>query len=357
MARTWSVCLRGFAAQRDAISALWRALADRAFLPLAVLAHLCISVLGGGTILARVAVADDPGMALFDPSVLLFLLAGGTTAMLLLHASGSGLPQEAGANLAADATDHTQSSPSEPRTIAQTPEARAFDGLLHHVSHEFRTPLNAIIGFAELMQRELLGPLGSPGYQEYARHIRESGVTLLKAAEDVMTLTTLLAGRDVRRSEGTDADALVSEACKAADTGARGIQIMRGAPCYATVDAEPAAMRQALSNLISTAAKRAPERQPIAITTRVVGGAVRLTIAIGRDPRVQTDGERPVEAQSSMAVARMLLELQGAVLTEYRSQDGSQRLTAALPVARGQRYTANAVRAGATLRQTHPLRA
>ena len=356
MARTWSVCLRGFAAQRDAISTLWRALADRAFLPLAVLAHLCISVLGGGTILARAAVADDPGRALFDPSVLLFLLAGGTTAMLLLHASGSGLPQKPAERLPHDQTDHTQPT-HEPRTIAQAPQPGAFDGLLHHVSHEFRTPLNAIIGFAELMQRELLGPLGSPGYQEYARHIRESGVTLLKAAEDVMTLTTLLADRDVRRSEGTDVDALVSEACKAADTGARGIQIMRGAPCYAMVDAEPAAMRQALSNLISTAAKRAPEKQPIAITTRVLGSAVRLTIAIGRDPRAETDGRRPVEAQSSMAVARMLLELQGAVLTEYRSQDGSQRLTAALPVARGQRYTANAIRAGATLHRTQPLRA
>jgi signal transduction histidine kinase len=338
MARTWSVCLRGIAAQKDIIAALWRALADRAFAPLAVLAHLCVSAFGGANILTRMAVADDPGRVLFDPSVLLFILAGGITALLLPHVSEPAPPQ---VSSAPPAREEINDAPPEPSTLAKASGLDAFDGLLHHVGHELRTPLNAIIGFAELMQRELLGPLGSPRYQEYARHIRESGVTLLKAAEDVMALTTLLADRDVRRSEGTDADQLVSEACKAAGTDARGIHIMRGAPCYATVDAEPAAMRQALSNLISSAAKAAPEKRPIAITTRVVGDSVRVNIAMGRDAHAH--GDAPAEAQSSMAVARMLLELQGAVLTDYRCQDGSRRLTAALPLAREQRYSATAV--------------
>lgn len=344
MARTWSVCLREIAAQRDTIAAVWRALVDKAFLPLAVLAHLCVSIFGGANILARIAVADDPGRVLFDPSVLLFLLAGGTTALLLLHTNG---PAPALGPDQQPAHEEIRYRPAEPGLAAQTPGTDAFDSLLHHVGHELRTPLNAIIGFAELMQRELLGPLGSPRYQEYARHIRESGVTLLKAAEDVMALTTLLADRDVRRSERADADALVSEACKAAGTDARGIHIMRGAPCYATVDAEPAAMRQALCNLISSAAKGAPEKRPIAITTRVLGDSVRVSIAMGRDARAQ--GNAPAEAQSSMAVARMLLELQGAVLTDYRSQDGSRRLTAALPLAREQRNPANAVLASAPI--------
>ncbi|MFM9846422.1 MAG: sensor histidine kinase [Hyphomicrobiaceae bacterium] len=346
MARTWSVCLREIAAQKDAIADWWHALADRAFLPVAVLAHLCVSLFGGANILTRMAVADDPGRVLFDPSVLLFILAGGITALLLPHANEPAPPQ---ASSARPAPDEINCTPPERGALAKASGLDAFDGLLHHVGHELRTPLNAIIGFAELMQRELLGPLGSPRYQEYARHIRESGVTLLKAAEDVMALTTLLADREVRYTEGMHADRLVSEACNAADAGARGIHIMRGAACYATVDAEPAAMRQALSTLISSAAKGAPEKRPIAVTTRVVGGSVRVSIALGRDTHAQDN--LPAEAQSSMAVARMLLELQGAVLTDYRSRDGSRRLTAALPLAREQRYSANAVRAGARL---HP---
>jgi hypothetical protein len=57
-----------------------------------------------------------------------------------------------------------------------------------------------------------------------------------------------------------------------------------------------------------------------------------------------------------MAVTRMLLELQGATLAEYRSQDGSRRLTAALPLARERRYSVNAIRAGARLHQTELLK-
>ncbi len=349
MARTWSVCLRGIAAQKDTMAAMWRMLADRAFLPLAVIAHMCVSVFGGANILARIAVADDPGRILFDPSVLLFLLAGGTTALLLLHVNGSALPEAAVAHPVRNDVDHT---PPDPRTIAQPSGPDAFDGLLHHVGHELRTPLNAIIGFAELMQRELLGPLGSPRYQEYARHIRESGVTLLKAAEDVMALTTLLADRDSRRGQGSDADRLVSEACATADTGARGIHIMRGAPCYAMVDAEPIAMRQALSSLISSAAKGAPEHRPIAVTTRVLGDTVRLNIAIGREA---TARHAAADAQSSMAVARMLLELQGATLADCRSADGSRRLTAALPLACERHSATSAILAGARLNRADAL--
>jgi signal transduction histidine kinase len=345
MARTWSVCLREIAAQMDTIAAWWRTLADRAFLPLAVCAHMCVSLLGGANILARMAVADDPGRILFDPSVLLFLLAGGTTALLLLHVNGPVLAEEPAAATEREETD--QAMP-EALTMPRRSAPDAFDGLLHHVGHELRTPLNAIIGFAELMQRELLGPLGSPRYQEYARHIRESGVMLLKAAEDVMALTTLLADRDVRRTERADADRLIAEACTAADTGAHGIHIMRGTPSYATIDAEPAAMRQALTNLISSAAKGAPEHRPIAVTTRVLGDTVRLSIAIGRETAASRTA---ADAQSSMAVARMLLELQGATLTDTRSRDGSRRLTASLPLARGQRHSASAVFAGVRL---HP---
>jgi signal transduction histidine kinase len=328
---------------------MWRALADQAFLPLAVLAHMCVSAFGCANILTRMAVVDDPGRILFDPSVLLFLLAGGTTALLLLHVNGVALAEDSGPQTARD-----EIAPSMPGTLVapQPSGADAFDGLLHHVGHELRTPLNAIIGFADLMQRELLGPLGSPRYQEYARHIRESGVTLLKAAEDVMALTTLLADRDSRRGDGIDADRLVSEACATADNDARGIHIMRGAPCYAMVDAEPIAMRQALSNLISSAAKGAREHQPIAVTTRVLGDTVRLNIAIGREA---TTCRAAADAQSSMAVARMLLELQGATLTDCRSHDGSRRLTASLPLACERPYATSAILAGARLHRTGTL--
>ena len=50
-----------------------------------------------------------------------------------------------------------------------------------------------LIGFSDAMQQELFGPLGNARYQEYAGHIRASGVELLSAAEDALAMTALLA--------------------------------------------------------------------------------------------------------------------------------------------------------------------
>jgi two-component system cell cycle sensor histidine kinase PleC len=38
---------------------------------------------------------------------------------------------------------------------------------LANMSHELRTPLNAIIGFSEMIQRQMLGPIGTEKYLDY----------------------------------------------------------------------------------------------------------------------------------------------------------------------------------------------
>jgi hypothetical protein len=84
----------------------------------------------------------------------------------------------------------------------------------------------------------------------------------------------------------------------------------------------------------------------------VLGDTVRLNIAIGREA---TTCRAAADAQSSMAVARMLLELQGATLTDCRSHDGSRRLTASLPLACERPYATSAILAGARLHRTGTL--
>ncbi len=71
---------------------------------------------------------------------------------------------------------------SESRTDTSTQE------LLTLLNHEFRTPLNAIIGFAEMLDRETYGALGDPHYRQYARHIHESGERLLEFLSDMFDL-------------------------------------------------------------------------------------------------------------------------------------------------------------------------
>lgn len=66
--------------------------------------------------------------------------------------------------------------------------------LLASMSHDLRTPLNHVIGFAELMSSEALGPLGSKRYQGYANDIQSSGGNLLSIVQNVLDLSAAEAG-------------------------------------------------------------------------------------------------------------------------------------------------------------------
>lgn len=62
------------------------------------------------------------------------------------------------------------------------------------MSHEFRTPLNIIRGFAELVHKEVHGPLGDPRYGEYARHMDGASEALLGHVTSVLDLQKLELG-------------------------------------------------------------------------------------------------------------------------------------------------------------------
>jgi signal transduction histidine kinase len=69
---------------------------------------------------------------------------------------------------------------------------RAF---LRMVSHELRTPLNSIIGFSDVLNQQLYGPLGSPQYVEYAGIIGDSGRKLLTLFNNVLDIVRLEGGQ------------------------------------------------------------------------------------------------------------------------------------------------------------------
>ena len=62
---------------------------------------------------------------------------------------------------------------------------------LRMASHELRTPLNSILGFSEILNAELYGPLGAPQYKEYAAIIHGSGQKLLKLVNQVLEIARL----------------------------------------------------------------------------------------------------------------------------------------------------------------------
>ncbi|KAJ8134855.1 hypothetical protein OY671_011932, partial [Metschnikowia pulcherrima] len=54
------------------------------------------------------------------------------------------------------------------------------------MSHESRTPLNAILGFSEVMKSEIFGAHAVPVYKEYSADIHNSGVHSLNLINEIL---------------------------------------------------------------------------------------------------------------------------------------------------------------------------
>lgn len=66
---------------------------------------------------------------------------------------------------------------------------------LARLSHEIRIPLNAMLGFAEVMIEERFGPLGNERYAEYMKDIRASGERVIAIVDDLLELARIESGQ------------------------------------------------------------------------------------------------------------------------------------------------------------------
>jgi PAS domain S-box-containing protein len=72
---------------------------------------------------------------------------------------------------------------------------RSRSEFLANMSHELRTPLNAVIGFSQIIESGIFGKIENPQYNDYIRHIQESGYDLLAKIEDLLEIANIDAGR------------------------------------------------------------------------------------------------------------------------------------------------------------------
>jgi PAS domain S-box-containing protein len=73
--------------------------------------------------------------------------------------------------------------------------ANAKADVLARISHEVRTPLNAIIGFADVMIGEKFGALGNERYIDYMKDIRASGERVIAFIDDLLDLSRIETGK------------------------------------------------------------------------------------------------------------------------------------------------------------------
>ena len=82
----------------------------------------------------------------------------------------------------------------EARRLAERAASAKAD-VLARISHEVRTPLNAIIGFSEVMIGERFGALGNERYVEYMKDIRASGERVISIINDLLDLSRIETGK------------------------------------------------------------------------------------------------------------------------------------------------------------------
>jgi two-component system cell cycle sensor histidine kinase PleC len=126
---------------------------------------------------------------------------------------------------------------------------------LAHLSHDIRTPLNHIIGFAEMMRHQTYGPLGDPRYTGYVDGIKSSGERLLSFFASILDLAELESGRRVLQVAALDVDDLLTSVKRrfAGQAERAGIELQQGAPCDARLMGDRFTLERMLSNLVDNA--------------------------------------------------------------------------------------------------------
>lgn len=71
----------------------------------------------------------------------------------------------------------------------------AKSSFLAHMSHELRSPLNAILGFAEIIRDRHFGDRAIDRYAQYAGNIHEAGDHLLALIDDILDLAKVESGK------------------------------------------------------------------------------------------------------------------------------------------------------------------
>ncbi len=124
------------------------------------------------------------------------------------------------------------------------------------VSHELRSPLNAILGFADILMAEVDGPLSSEAREEMEQ-IRGSGKHLLDLINDILELSALESGQlrltYGRVDLGAVAGEVVREAMVLVGTRPVAVHLRCEAGVYTRADAKR--IRQVLTNLVGNAVK------------------------------------------------------------------------------------------------------
>ncbi|PZA13151.1 PAS domain-containing sensor histidine kinase [Rhodopseudomonas palustris] len=218
----------------------------------------------------------------------------------------------------------TETELSHAKRLAER-AADAKADVLARLSHEIRAPLNAILGFAEVMIEERFGPLGNERYVDYLKDIRASGERVIGIVDDLLDLSRIETGKLDLAFASVNLNELVEQSVAVMQPRANRERIIIRtslAHLLPTVVADAHALRQIIMNLISTSIHLANAGGQVIVSTvltdfgevalRVRDTGSRLNddeLAAALEPfRTPAPSDRTEAAGVSLSLTKALVE-------------------------------------------------
>jgi len=233
---------------------------------------------------------------------------------------------------------------------------RAKSRFLATMSHELRTPLNSVLGFSQLMEQKLFGPVGNEHYEGYVRDIRRSGEHLLALINDVLDLSKIEAGRlSLDEQVMSLAEAVKDVFSLMRDQARRaGVRLDHDIqPNVPALIADPRAVRQILLNLLGNAIRFTPAGGRVLVSINLDNrGRQMLTVSdtgvgipeneVGQifEPFQQGHATRRHGERGTglgLPLVRAIIKLHGGTISVHSRVDIGTTVTLRFPVRRTSR--------------------
>lgn len=154
-----------------------------------------------------------------------------------------------------------------------------------NVSHELKTPLTSVLGFAEALADSELPPERA---REFGRRILENGVRMRRMIDELMDLSRVESGA----WEPEPVEVPLADAVRAAWQAVAGgrdqdLRLQLEVDGDTTVRADRGGLRSVLRNLLDNAVRYTPGGERVTVSARPSGGMVRVEIR-DRGPGIPT---------------------------------------------------------------------